>query len=90
MHFPIPNSKEDILEFLTMAVPLASPAKKTKISMFRDVAISLKNEKDYGHLIAKIWIQKCEQIVMKARFAMKEDKKSLQEVEYYANELGIK
>lgn len=92
MHFPIPNSKEDILDFLTMAVPLASPAKKSKFSGIKKFGAHFGDDhaKNYDFLIAEVWIQKCEQLIMKAKFAMKEDKKSLQEVEYYANELGIK
>jgi hypothetical protein len=40
--------------------------------------------------IAKAWKYKCEQVVMKARFSLKEDKKGLEEINMYANELGIK
>jgi hypothetical protein len=91
MHFPIPNSKEDILEFLTMAVPLASPAKKTKFSGIKKFGAHFGDDhaKNYDFMIAEVWMQKCEQLIMKSKFAMKDDKKSLQEVEYYANQLGI-
>ena len=40
--------------------------------------------------LALTWFQKCEQIVMKARFSMKDDKKTLEDINYYAKELGIK
>ena len=33
---------------------------------------------------------KCHQIIMKARFSMKDDKKTLEEIEVYAKQLGIK
>ena len=40
--------------------------------------------------IAKAWKYKCDQIVMNSRFSFKEDKKGLEEINIYANELGIK
>ena len=76
--FPIPNSKEDILEFLTMAVP------------------ECKNKPNFlmmGSGKGKIytaWYTKAEQIVMKAKFSLKEDKKAMEEITYYANQINIK
>lgn len=92
MHFPIPNSKEDILEFLSMAIPLASPAKKTTFSAFKKFGAHFGDDhaKNYDFMIAEVWMQKCEQILMKARLSMKEDKKTLEQVEYYGKQLGIK
>ena len=60
MHFPIPNTKEDILEFLMLAKPLATSS----------------DEEDQA--ISDIWMKKCEQIVMKAKLSMTNDKSSLQ------------
>jgi len=37
-----------------------------------------------------VWKSKCEQIIMKAKFSMKEDKKALDEIMEYAKELKIK
>jgi hypothetical protein len=76
--FPVPNSKEDILEFLAMAVPEAG-----------------KKPNFFERLTArgtyyKTWVGKAEQIVIKARFAMKEDKATLEQIEYYAKQLEIK
>ena len=76
--FPIPNSKEDILEFLTMAVP------------------ECKNKPNFMMMatgkgkIYKAWYSKAEQIVMKAKFSLKEDKKAMEEITYYANQINIK
>ena len=36
-----------------------------------------------------VWKAKCEQIIMKARFSMKEDKKTLEQIEDYAKEIGL-
>ena len=78
--FPVPNTKEDILEFLSMAIPEAS--KKVPWN-FR-----LANHPIYQLKLA--YLAKCEQIIMKARFSMKEDKNTLDEIEYYAKQVNIK
>lgn len=92
MHFPIPNSKEDILEFLMMAVPLAMPAKKGGFGLIKKFSANFGDDenKNWTHKIAEVWLQKCEQIIMKAHFSMKEDKNTLEEINKYAKELGIK
>lgn len=75
-NFPVPTTKDDILEFLSLAVPLA---RKPKFSS--------------GDRVTKIyeaWRDKCEQVIMKAKFAMREDKKTLEMIREYANELKIK
>lgn len=76
--FPIPNSKEDIIEFLSMAVPEAG---KKPNFLQRMTGVGTYH---------KAWVSKAEQVVMKARFSMKEDKTTLNEIEYYAKKLGIK
>ncbi len=45
---------------------------------------------DYIITFRNAWRAKCEQIIMKARFAMKDDKKTLNEIEFYAKILNIK
>ena len=73
--FPIPTSRENIIEFLTQAVPLS------KAGFFAD-----SNTK----MLAKAWKSKCEQIIMKAKFTLKDDKELFAEITRYANELKIK
>jgi hypothetical protein len=34
------------------------------------------------------WLAKCEQVIMKAKFSMKDDKKLLEEIEFYSNQLS--
>ena len=78
--FPVPNTKEDLIEFLTIA---SSEANK-KVSLLK---------KMNGHpesIIQKAWYSKCEQVIKKARFSMKQDKNTLTEIEYYAKQLKIK
>jgi hypothetical protein len=80
--FPIPNTKDDILEFLSIAIPNA----KQKGNF-----LSKGNPENKSHNdLAPTWFSKCEQIVMKAKFSMKDDKKVLEEIMQYAKELGIK
>jgi hypothetical protein len=76
--FPVPNTKEDILEFLAMAVPEAS--KKPNFMLMMTGAGALY----------KAWHGKAEQVVIKARFSLKEDKRLLEEINHYAQQLGIK
>ena len=80
--FPIPNTKDDILEFLSTAIPNA----KQKGNFMTKQQPENKSHND----LAPTWFSKCEQIVMKAKFSMKDDKKVLEEIMQYAKELGIK
>ncbi len=80
--FPIPNTKDDILEFLSTAIPNA----KQRGTMWTKSQPENKSHND----LVPTWHSKCEQIVMKAKFSMKEDKKVLEEIMNYANEIGIK
>lgn len=81
-NFPIPTTKNDILEFLSLAVPKA----KQKGNFLTKQNPENKTHNDF----VPVWKTKCEQIIMKAKFSMKEDKKALEEIMQYANELGIK
>ena len=76
-NFPIPNTKEDILEFLTLAVPLAK-----KPGIF--------DQDQTKREMYPVWKAKCEQIIMKAKFSMKDDPATLAEILEYGKQLGIK
>ena len=76
--FPIPNSKEDILEILAIGIPEA----KRKLSFWE------KTQQSKGKM-KKAWLAKSEQIIIKARLSMKDDKKTLEEIEQYAKQIGI-
>jgi hypothetical protein len=77
--WPIPNTKEDLLEFLSQAVPEANK----KIGFWDRVDTAAPKYK-------RAWKAVCEKIIIKARFSMKEDKKTLEEIEQYAKQLKIK
>lgn len=81
-NFPIPNTKADMLEFLALAIP---KAKKRKL--FDSLWNGSNSSSDEHELFAEVWKAKCEQIILKAKFSMKDDKKTLQEIENYAQEL---
>lgn len=87
-NFPIPTTKDDILEFLALAIPNA----RKQGNFFTSGAFnSPANERNKLHNeFVPVWKGKCEQIIMKARFSMKDDKKTLAEIENYAKEIGIK
>lgn len=76
--FPIPNTKEDLLEFLSVAAPLGK-----KKSIFS------AGEDSMTQSMRSAWREKCGQVIMKARFSMKDDKATLAEIERYAKELKI-
>jgi hypothetical protein len=78
--FPVPNTKEDLLEFLSIA---SSEASKS-VSWF----IGMGQHPDY--LFKKAWLSKCEQVIHKARFSMKDDKNSIEQIESIAKNLKIK
>lgn len=81
-NFPIPTTKEDILEFLSLALP--------KAKMLGNFLTKKSNENKSHNDFAPVWKTKCEQVIMKARFSLKDDKKTLEEINYYAKEIGIK
>jgi hypothetical protein len=85
-NFPIPNTKEDILEFLALGVPRAKKKGNFFSSSFSDGAWEIKSH----NYFVPVWQSKCEQIIIKARFSLKDDKSTLAEIEFYANQLGIK
>ena len=83
-NFPIPTTREDLLEFLSMGVPLA----QTKGNFFMRRNQSSEN---YEHdQLSSAWKSKLEQVLMKARISMKDDKATLAEIQHYAQELKIK
>lgn len=84
-NFPFPTTKEDMLEFLVMATPLA----KKKGGFFAKMGDEGSANMEHNQLVPA-WHAKCEQIIMKARLAMKNDKETLAEIEKYAKELKIK
>ncbi len=77
--FPVPNAKEDLLEFLSIANSEASKKLGFFIASVHPEAV-LKNT----------WKAKCEQLIIKSRLTFNDDKKALEEIENYAKKLGIK
>lgn len=77
-NYPIPNTKEDILEFLSLAYPLAK-----RQSLF-------SSNRQESEEMRPTWKAKCEQVIIKAKFSMKDDKETLDQIMDYAKKLGIK
>ena len=80
-NFPIPTAKEDILEFLIMAKPLGTKTKKW---------YQIENQNDEHVKLRSSWRAKCEQVIIKARFSLKNDPDTLAQIEQIAKELNIK
>lgn len=81
--FPIPTTKSDLLEFLSVAVPLA---KEKKSGIF---TIADDNFDEYN-LLAPAWKAKCEEVVIKAKIVMRDDPSMLREILDIAKSIGIK
>ena len=81
--FPIPNTQEDILEFLNIAIPEAT--KDLGLGWFaRKMGAA---HKDYVYVqLQNAWKSKCNQVIMKARQLIN-DANVLNEIELYSNQL---
>ncbi|MBU3714314.1 MAG: hypothetical protein FGM46_05130 [Ferruginibacter sp.] len=72
MNFPVPNSREEIIEFITLSV-----------SKIQNIS-TLKRLDEEGKYIAKwntIWKKKAEQVFTKAKLSMNDDKSTIQSIE---------
>ena len=71
-----------MLEFMSLAMH-----KSRKIGNF-----FTQNQPDIKehNTFVPVWKAKCEQIIMKAKFSMKEDKPALDQILSFAKEIGIK
>jgi hypothetical protein len=79
--FPIPTTKADMLEFLSLAYPKAQQVGNI---------FTRNSEKNKLHnQFAMVWKNKCRQIIMKVKFSMKDDPETLNEVLHYAKELDL-
>lgn len=85
--WPVPSTKEDILEFLTMASPLA--VKTSKWSSYSSKAAQI-DPRDTRGTLGTAWYNKCKQLVKKARIVLRDDKEAITQVEEIAQQLKIK
>ena len=72
INFPVPNSREEIIEFITLSIS------KIQILSF------YKRFSEDGKYISKwnsIWKKKAEQVFMKAKLSMLDDKSTIQSIE---------
>ena len=88
--FPIPNTKEDILEFLALSVGQIKSIKIGALEKFGSAIGGASGISGYKINYKNAWLSIANRVIMKARFSMKADKKTLEEIEGYAKELGIK
>jgi len=81
-NFLVPNSREDIVEFLILA--------KSQVGSLKVGLMEKMNEATHKKQAFKsAWKAKCEQVVAKARMSMSDDKTTLDMVEKLAKELKI-
>lgn len=79
VNFPVPNSKEDILEFLAQSYSKGKP-----------VGFWFGDQSIQATALRNAWKTKCEEVIIKGKFLLREDPKIIQEIEYYAQELKKK
>jgi hypothetical protein len=83
-NFPVPNSKESVLEFLTLGVSKAVKIKKGFFSSKITVA-----EEEHNAL-APVWKAKIDQVAMKARMSSKGDSSFLSDIESLFSKVNSK
>lgn len=72
MNFPVPNSREEIIEFITLSV-----------SKIQNISVAKRFDEE-GKYITKwnsIWKKKAEQVYTKAKLSMTNDKATIQSIE---------
>ena len=72
MNFPVPNSREEIIEFITLSV-----------SKIQNISIIKRFDEDGKYLTKwnSIWKKKAEQVFTKAKLSMTDDKATIQSIE---------
>jgi hypothetical protein len=85
LKLPLPKTKEDILEFLAMAIPL-SHKKGNGLIKFLFSKDDWEDDKEYNRN-AKAWSQKCESVLLYVKTAFKDDADTLRTIINYAESL---
>lgn len=79
----IPNTKFEILSFLSIAIPLVN-----KVEQKSRWGIDLK-QINPDEKLSIAWKKKCEQVLIQAQFSMQSDKKTLDKIMSFSKQLGI-
>jgi hypothetical protein len=82
-NFPVPNTKEPLIEFLTLGISKAILIKKSFFS-------KLTSTEEEHNALVPAWKSKIEQVVMKAKMSMREDKALLADIEKMVSDLNSK
>ena len=77
MNFPVPNSREEIFEFLNLSLSKIDTISYMSLTTEKGAYLSSWNN---------VWMKKMDQINMKAGLSMKNDKKSYDELQVLVNE----
>jgi hypothetical protein len=78
-NFPIPNSKEEIFEFLSMALPIG----QKKFSWAEQFTHAAEKH------LSKSYLAKAQQAIIKGKMLLKDDKESIEQLKYYSQQLGL-
>jgi len=80
--FPVPNSKEDLMEFIILATGQIKPVS----TISRVFSLQAKHQLEWN----EIWASKCKQVYTKARIAMQDDPNSIKTISQLMAEAGLK
>lgn len=72
MNFPVPNTRTDITEFMTLGL--------SKLHALEWITIFSKNSK-YKNAWNKVWLKKMDQIYIKAELAMRSDRNAFEDIQ---------
>jgi hypothetical protein len=103
-NFPVPNTKEALLEFITLGISKAKQIKRPFYEQIIGVLGKLPfysmifgrfikpmtDAEEEHNALANAWRSKLDHIVMKAKISMKDDRQLLQEIDYLIEQLNSK
>lgn len=79
VNFPVPNSKEDIFEFLAQSYSKGKP-----------VGFFTGDQSIQARALRNAWNTKCKEVIIKGKFLFSEEPKTISELEHYSQELQKK
>ena len=103
-NFPVPNTKEALLEFITLGITKAKQIKRPFYEeiigvlgklpfysmIFGRFIKPMTDAEEEHNALANAWRSKLDHIVMKAKISMKDDRQLLQEIDYLIEQLNSK
>lgn len=87
--FPIPTNKEDIIEFLTLAIPGATPMTRDEINGYITVGKGMREEFSYREAEISAWENKLNMIISQAKILFAGDLMLNEILKNYERQINI-